>query len=236
MKVAVMQPYLFPYIGYFQLIYAVDKFVFYDDVNFIKKGWINKNNILVNGAASSFTVPLVKVSQNKLINETAFATDEKWFKNFEQTLFFNYKNAPFYRETMEVVLAVLELRKSVSVISELAAASVKSVCRYLELETIFENSSEKYSATKGMEKAMRLIEITKLNHSDSYINPLGGVELYSKEEFLRSGIYLSFIKPGEVRYKQFKEPFVPWLSIIDVMMFNSAETIKNSLLPAYTLV
>ncbi|MCX6276442.1 MAG: WbqC family protein [Bacteroidetes bacterium] len=236
MKVAVMQPYLFPYIGYFQLAYAVDKFVFYDDVNFIKKGWINKNNILVNGAASSFTVPLTKVSQNKRINETAFATEEKWFKSFEQTLFFNYKNAPFYNETMEVVLAVLELRKNVSFISELAAASVKNVSGYLGIETVFENSSEKYSATKGMEKAMRLIEITKLNGSDQYINPLGGAELYSKEEFILSGIHLEFIKPGEVRYRQFKEPFVPWLSIIDVMMFNSAETIKNNLLPAYSLI
>lgn len=236
MKVAVMQPYLFPYIGYFQLAYAVDKFVFYDDVNFIKQGWINKNNILVNGVAASFTLPLVKASSNKLINETAFTVDEKWFKGFEQTLFFNYKNAPFYKETMEVVFTVLELRKSVSVISELASASVKTVCSYLEMKTVFENSSEKYKATKGMERARRLIEIAKLNHSDNYINPLGGMELYTKEEFLGSGIHLDFIKSGEVRYKQFKEPFVPWLSIIDVMMFNSVESINKSLLPAYTLV
>ena len=69
MTVAIMQPYLFPYIGYWQLIHAVDTFVIFDDVNYIKKGYINRNNILVNGQKQTFTLELMSASQNKLIND-----------------------------------------------------------------------------------------------------------------------------------------------------------------------
>ena len=89
MKLAVMQPYLFPYIGYFQLIYAVDKFVLYDDVNYINKGWINRNNILVNGKGNLFTIPLKDASQNKLINEIYVSDEPKWKINFLQVIIRN---------------------------------------------------------------------------------------------------------------------------------------------------
>src|SRR5690606_3799363 len=99
MKIAIMQPYLFPYLGYFQLINAVETFVFYDDVNFIKRGWINRNQILVDNKAALFTVPLKKASQNKLINEIDMAIDEKWLSQFFKTIEQNYKNAPYFDDT-----------------------------------------------------------------------------------------------------------------------------------------
>ena len=69
MKLAIMQPYLFPYLGYFQLIAAVDKFVFYDDVNFIKNGWINRNRLLISGKVNYITIPLSGASSFLKINQ-----------------------------------------------------------------------------------------------------------------------------------------------------------------------
>ena len=234
MKIAIMQPYLFPYIGYFQLVSAVDKFVFYDDVNFIKKGWINRNNVLVNAAPSSFTIPLKKVSQNKLINETEVNIDDKWVKQFNDTIRFNYKRAPFFDKTNEIINSTLELRKTNPFISDLAQKSVMLVAEYLGLETKFEISSQLYSQTKGMEKAERLKSICKINNSKEYINPSGGIELYTKEDFLSSDINLQFLYSENVPYKQLGETFVPWLSIIDIMMFNEVGEIKE-LLKRYKL-
>jgi len=224
-----MQPYIFPYIGYFQLINAVDKFVFYDDVHFIKKGWINKNNILVNSEASSFTIPLKKVSQNKLINETEVNMDEKWLKQFYDTIYFNYKKAPNYEKVNGLIRQTMEQLKTNNLISNLAQTSVMLVSDYLGIKTEFEFSSQKYPQTRGMEKAARLKCICTLNNSDEYINPSGGMELYSKSDFLSDGIHLKFIQSCDVRYKQFNEKFVSSLSIIDVLMFNDISDIRKML-------
>lgn len=227
MKIAIMQPYIFPYIGYFQLINAVDVFVFYDDVNFIKSGWINRNQLLVNNEANLFSIPLQKVSQNKLINETHLAYDSKWLTQFYTTLTLNYKKAPFFEPTFELIKSIFET--SHSTIADLCIDSIIKTSNHLGLNTVFETSSEKYHETKGMEKAERLINICQSNQINTYINPAGGRELYQKDTFSKQGIDLLFIKNELTPYPQFNNDFVPGLSIIDVMMFNNKEDIKKML-------
>lgn len=233
MKVAVMQPYVFPYLGYFQLIQAVDTFVFYDDVNFIKRGWINRNRILVNGSDQLITIPLKKASQNKLINEIELGINDVWLQQFYKTIAYNYKKAPFFESTYKLIKTVFE--KPQMHISELAIHSVMTVCEYLELDKKFVISSKKYSETQGQEKADRLINITKLCESTEYINPIGGKDLYSKTVFEAQGIKLSFIENELLPYTQFKNKPISGLSIIDVLMFNSPEVI-NSMLNQYELI
>ena len=111
-------------------------------------------------------------------------------------------------------------------ISDLAIYSVVQVSKYFGISTIFEKSSECYSQTKGQEKATRLQNICNLNNAKTYINAIGGQELYSKDNFKQANVDLFFIKTLPIEYKQYKNDFVPWLSIIDVMMFNSQEQIK----------
>ena len=235
MKIAIMQPYIFPYIGYFQLINAVDKFVFYDDVNYIKKGWINRNRILVNSDANLFTVPVLKASQNKLINQ--IEVNQQFFSNwkvkFITTLEQSYKKAPYYNQTTNIIQKVLN--QPYSNISDLAIRSIADISNYLELPTVFEKSSRSYANTKGMEKADRLIEICKINAVNIYINPNGGKELYNKPYFKAKNVDLFFIENKIIPYQQFNDSFIGGLSIIDVLMFNSKEDIKN-MLTQYTLV
>jgi len=227
MKIAIMQPYIFPYIGYFQLINAVDKFIFYDDVNYIKRGWINRNQILINGEAKLFTIPVIKASQNKLIKEIDVNLDTKWMKQFLSTLEFNYKKAPYFKETFELVERVLNY--NVTAISDMAINSNIVIAEYLNLSTSFEVSSKLYSNTKGMAKADRLIEICKINNAIDYINPSGGNVLYDKEYFLKKGVSLYFIDNKIIPYQQFNNGFVGGLSMIDLLMFNNKNEIREML-------
>ena len=227
-SIAVMQPYIFPYLGYFQLIASVDKFVFYDDVNFIKKGWINRNRILVNGSDYTFTVPLQKMSQNNLIFETYIKNEvyNDWKNKFLQTVELNYKKAPEFPKVYSMLTNFFEY-EYVS-ISEIAIESIKLVSEYLELTTEFIVSSKTYS-NKGLERQERLIDICKKEQKYHYINALGGQELYKKIDFINQGIKLDFLKSLPIQYKQFNNTFVPWLSIIDVLMFNSISDVNNML-------
>jgi len=224
MKLAIMQPYLFPYIGYFQLISSADKFVFYDDVNFIKNGWINRNRIIVSGSAKYITVPLRDASSFLKINRVHFIDDsKKILKTIEQS----YKKAPYFDQIWPIVVSSFQYRTDL--ISELAIQSIRAVCAYLGIDKEFEISSEKYSRTQDLTGPRRIIEICRINSATDYNNPIGGVNLYNKDEFRQSGIELHFIKRKEIVYKQSIQGFIPDLSIIDVLMFNSKETVINYL-------
>lgn len=228
-----MQPYFMPYIGYFQLVNAVDKFVFYDDVQYIKGGRINRNRILINGEAKYINVPQIGASSNKLINEVGVDQRKKDYTNFLKTIEINYKRALFFDETFQLLKNVIE--RSYDNISEIAIESVKMCAEYLDLNTQFYVSSVAYPQTKGLERAERLKTICKDLGTNTYINAIGGQQLYSKEEFEKVNIDLKFIKTKPIQYKQFENDFVPWLSIIDVLMFNSPEEIQ-SMLNKYDLV
>ena len=230
-KIAIMQPYFFPYIGYWQLINAVDIFVLYDDVNFIKKGWINRNNILLNKSKHLITIPLLNVSQNKHINECIISDDDKIINNIIKTINLAYRKAPYYNLVFPTLEKIIKTKGS---ISNLVLKSVLWIKEYLNIDTeiILSSSIGKNNELKGQDK---IIEIVKKINGNHYINAIGGQELYDKEIFNNNEIKLNFIKMKEIKYKQFNNEFVPNLSFIDVLMFNSPEEIKN-MLGMYELV
>jgi len=229
MKVAIMQPYFFPYIGYFSLIKVVDLFIFYDDVNYIKGGWVNRNRILINSEAKYLTLNVKNGSPNKLINEIEFDDNrQKLLKTIEQ----NYKKAPYFKQVWPLLETNLKLKTTS--LADIAINSVRSVTNYLGMKTKFEISSVSYPETKGLERSERLIQICRKTHADTYINAIGGIDLYDKNDFLKNHINLQFLKPQLLQYKQYKETFIPGLSIIDVLMFNSIEDI-NKMLDQYQL-
>jgi len=223
MKIAIMQPYLFPYIGYFQLINSVDKFVVYDDVNYIKQGWINRNRLLLNKKDFLFGVILDGASSFKLINEIQVKDNGlKLLKTIEQA----YLKAPYYKEVYPLIESLLVQQEKN--LAKYIYHQLSSISKYLEIQTEFILSSEieKDNTLKGQDK---VISICKILKGDVYINAIGGQELYDKETFLSHGLTLSFIKSKPVNYAQFANDFIPWLSIIDVLMFNSRDEIKQFL-------
>ncbi|MFC0183594.1 WbqC-like protein family protein [Pseudarcicella hirudinis] len=232
MRLAIMQPYIFPYIGYIQLIKAVDKFVMYDDVNFINRGWINRNRILVSGKENMFTVPLKDASQNKLINEVDVINDGKWHVKMLKTIEQAYKKAPYYQEVFPLISETLHAGEQN--IAGLALVSLQKICQYLEIKTEIVPSSARYS-NAHLKAQERIMDICLQEKASQYINPIGGTELYDKKYFEERSIQLNFIKSRPVVYQQFNNEFVAWLSIIDVLMFNSKEKV-HQLLDEYELV
>lgn len=234
MKIAVMQPYIFPYLGYFQLVNAVDTFVFYDDVNFKKKGYINRNSILVNGKAFRFTIPCKEASQNKLIKDVELDFDIKKKDKFLKSLRLAYKKAPYFDEIFSLIESFFVLESN-TFISNLAISSVEIISKYLEIKTNFKISSEDFNDIKTQNKEDRLIEISKKQNAKNYVNLIGGKNLYNKDYFSRSNINLYFVQQNAISYDQLNHDFISNLSIIDVLMFNSKDETKK-LLNQYTLL
>lgn len=232
MKLGIMQPYFFPYIGYWQLINAVDKYVIYDDVNFIKGGWINRNKILVNGNAKIINLKMNGSSSNKLINEVKVANDKIYNKKLLKTIGYSYSKAPYYKDVYTLIEEIIFYEEEN--LSTYLENSIIRIAEYLDISTEFILSSdiEKDNSLKGQDK---VIDICRILDASEYYNTIGGIELYSSEVFKFNNIKLKFLKSELIKYKQFGNDFEPNLSIIDVMMFNSKEDVKK-FLDLYVLI
>jgi hypothetical protein len=229
MNVAIMQPYLFPYLGYFQLIHAVDVFVLYDDVNYIKGGWINRNFLLAQGRAQRFTLPLEGASPYKLINCITVGNHRG---KILETVRQSYGNAPQFAVVFPLIEEILDHPERN--LARFLDFSLRKLCDRLELHPrwVISSNFEKNNSLRGQDKV--IVVCNRLGAS-RYINSPGGSDLYDRSDFRREQIELAFIEPGHTSYLQFSDPFVPNLSIIDVMMFNNVERCRE-LLRDYTLV
>jgi hypothetical protein len=228
-KIAIMQPYFFPYLGYWQLYKSVDLFVIFDDVNYIKKGFINRNFILLNGEKRMITLELSGASQNRVIKEIELGRNRtKLYKTIE----YAYKRAPYSSSVLPLLREIFTGDETKLV--DFLKNSIMSIGKFLDIDTpvILSSSIDKKENLRGKYK---IIEICKKKEYFNYINPIGGMKLYNKDEFLSEGIELSFLQSGRVVYRQFSAEFVENLSIIDILMFNSKEKVK-SFLEEYTLI
>ena len=229
-----MQPYIVPYIGYFQLIQSVDTFVFYDDVNFITKGFIHRNAILAHGQKMLFSVPLAGASQNLAINNINLHEHQYagWWRKFEKTITQSYCATPYYDQVMPLVQAIF--RSPPRLIAALAERSVRLIAEFLNLEVTFKKSSQiNYNTEAKTEN--KILDLCDILQARTYINPVGGVALYNNSSFVEKNIKLQFLKSKSDAYPQKSTSFEPSLSMIDVLMNNSKdETLK--LLRQYKLI
>jgi hypothetical protein len=227
MKIGLMQPYLFPYIGYFQLIWICNKFIVHDDVQYIRQGWINRNRIIIHGREFLFVFGVKHDDYSRNINER-FYTDtfdaevKKFLRNIDQS----YSKAPYFAEVRTLLADVLGTPERN--VSKLNTLSIRTICQYLGIDTEILTSSE-IEFEKSLTAESRVLAINKQLGSTHYINPIGGIELYSKKEFQENGIQLSFLKPRLSPYEQRTAEFLPGLSIIDVMMNCSKASILEML-------
>lgn len=232
MKLGIMQPYFLPYIGYFQLIAAVDVFVVYDNIKYTKKGWISRNRMLLNGSDAIFSLPLKTDSDFLCVVQRELAAD------FDRTKLLNkfkgaYGRAPYFSQTFPVLERIVRFEDAN--LFRYIHNSLISICKHLGIETEIRISSDIAIAheLKGQDKVLALCQTIG---ADTYINAIGGTELYAKEDFSAHGIALKFIKSKPFEYPQFGAPFVPWLSIIDVLMFNPVDAVRSCIAGNYELI
>jgi len=223
------QPYFFPYIGYWQLMNIVDIYVISDSMQYIKRGYINRNNILINGRRHLFTLEVSGVHRRSLINEVKVGRNSR---KILKSIFRAYKKAPYFEEIYPMMKEILS--NDEKNLAKYVCYSIERIVQYLDIGTkmIYLSDLQEKTSLKGQD---RVIDICKRLNVDRYINSIGGQKLYIKENFLKEGIKLNFIKTGDIEYKQFNNDFIPNLSIIDVMMFNSKEEIKE-MLNSYELI
>jgi len=232
MKVGIMQPYFLPYIGYFQLLAAVDLFVLYDNIKYTKKGWINRNRMLRNGQDVMFSLPLKGDSDFLDVCERELAANfdrDKLVEQFRGA----YRRAPYFVQTFELIERVI--RHEDANLFRYLYNSLVLTCKHLGISTEIRLSSRIAidHTLKSQEKVLALCEATG---ADVYVNAIGGVELYSKEVFRQNGVELKFLQPRPFEYAQFGAEFVPWLSIIDVLMFNSIDVVRTHIATGYDWV
>lgn len=228
MKVAVMQPYLFPYIGYWQLIGAVDKFVILDDVNFIKRGYINRNSILINHKPFMFSVPIKSASQNRLIMNTKLNFDERDRQIFLARIENTYKKALMFEKVMPYIERIIKNENDD--LTDFIEYSLREIMSYLNIHTFLLRSSQ-IDKDNSLSASKRIVEICRRLNAEVYINPSGGRNLYRAEEFAKDNIKLYFLDTrfNKVEYKQFNDEFASNLSIIDILMFNKVREIQGML-------
>ena len=232
MKIGIMQPYFFPYIGYFQLLNMVDKYVVFDEGLYAKNKWAYRNRILINGAPGFFRVTLLNASRDQRFNEIKISNDIEGKRSRIRALECSYKKAPYYSEVMPLLEQFI--MADYDNISECNVASNKLVCNYLDIKTEILLSSE-LNTDKSLKRQHIIFEECRFLGGNEYINAIGGMKLYDFEEFREHGIELAFLKTDDIVYPQYGGIFVPNLSIIDVMMFNSIPEIQN-MLNRYTLI
>lgn len=232
MKTGIMQPYFLPYIGYFQLIAAVDHFVIYDTIKYSKKGWINRNQMLVNGSASMFSVPLRNASDHLDIRDRHLAETfrpEKLCAQIEAA----YRKAPEFGRVMPLLRDMLH--HPALDLFDFIEHSLRLCCAHLGIATPILISSQVEGGPPCLSGAARVIDICHRVGTKVYVNPPGGRALYAAADFQKAGLDLKFLQPRLPAYTQFGVDFVASLSILDVMMFNSADAIRATMLESYDL-
>jgi len=229
MLVASNQPYLFPYIGYWQLMNLADTFVISDSMQYIKKGYINRNYILLNGERHRFTMEVMGVHGTSLINEASVGNNAR---KIISTIKHAYKNAPYFNEVFPLIDDLLHHKEKN--LARYLGHSMQAIAQYIGMNTDFIYLSELQGET-DLKAQDRTIDICKRVNAEKYVNAIGGQSLYDKESFKNEGMELSFLEVADLEYKQYRNDFVPHLSIIDVLMFNSKDEV-NDLLGKYALI
>lgn len=231
MKLGIMQPYFLPYIGYFQLIAAVDEFVIYDNIKYTKKGWINRNRMLLNGGDSTFSLPLKSASDTLDVVEREIAPDfrpDKLMNQFRGA----YGRAPHYRDCAPLLEEVLFFEERN--LFRFILHSLQVVCRHLQITTPIRVSSG-IPIDHGLKGQEKVLALCHAQQATTYINAIGGTELYDRQTFSAQGIELKFIEAMPFDYVQFGNKFVPWLSIADVLMFNPVNKVRETIRGNYRL-
>lgn len=233
-KIAIMQPYFFPYMGYWQLMSEVDQFVIYDNIEFTKKGWINRNRFLKNGQPDSFTLPIRKDSDHLDLSERYLADSfnkdsQKLLRKIEGA----YRKSPNFDEGIELIEKCF-LFEDINLFN-FVHHSIRVVKAYLEIDTEIIVSSN-ILCDHSLRGEQRVKAICHALDATSYINPIGGSTLYSKKDFRDDGIELAFHSSMPVEYMQFSNAFIPTLSILDVIMFNQKNDTRAFLLNDYNIV
>jgi hypothetical protein len=232
LKLAIMQPYFLPYIGYFQLIAACDLFVVYDNVKYTKKGWINRNRMLRDGKDVMFSLPLQNDADHLDIGRRTLAgapAAHKWLAQLEGA----YRHAPYFAQTQPLLEQIAQCREDN--LFHFLHHALLATCAHLDIRTPIRISSS-VDIDHGLRSQDKVLALCDALGASTYLNAIGGIGLYAPAAFAQRGVALRFLRSKPLDYPQFGAPFVPWLSIVDVLMFNPLASVRSWVRSHYELI
>jgi len=217
-----MQPYFLPYLGYFQLMASVDTFVFYDDVQYMKGGWINRNRILRQGQPAFLTLPVAHDHIERTIRERSYLLDARTIRKCCDSVAEGYRRAPFIERSLRFFRSMFEPPEAN--VARFNIASLRTLATRLGIRASLIDASgvDGHAHLHGQD---RVIALCRRLGATTYLNAAGGTALYDETSFRDAGISLRFLRPALLPYRQFADPFVPGLSILDAMMFNDDDAL-----------
>jgi len=255
MKLAIMQPYFFPYIGYFQVIHAVDKYLLHGGLPYLKKGWVNRNRILgPDGRPAYVNAEIRARSSHTKIDDIELVPSRHWKDKFLRGVSYIYRKSPFFDD----IYALIEnaVAADTERLSELNKRCIVSICDFLGIRTTIATTDGSFAPLEerlskpetelrlefpGLRlsvyrrKVVRILEICRQEGAATFVNAIGGIALYDRAEFRSNGVELYFVETQPFTYPQRAPQFVPDLSIIDVLM-NCGKAGTGRLLENYRLV
>jgi len=219
-KLAILQPSYIPWIGYFEQIVNVDIFVFYDDVQYTKNDWRNRNKIKTLDGSSWLSIP-IKSSTSKKINEVLIDDTKNWQTKHLKSLKQYYSKSKYFED----IYPLLEknINSDINSISTLSIDIIKDIVKYLKIDTKFYLSSD---LDIGGDKNNRLINICKHFNASSYYTGLAAKDYIDEELFKKNNIELVYQEYKHPSYEQLHGDFLPYLSIID-LLFNHGRDSKK---------
>ena len=238
MKVGIMQPYFFPYLGYFQLLKYVDLWVVFDDTQYVNKGWVNRNKILHPDEIKQWqyiTIPLANKHRISKIKDLRMNEQQKWKSNILGKLSHYKRKAPFYDDTIELMEACFEYKSNM--LTDFLTNSLRIVSKKLHIETPIILQNELHNLPENVDHPGQwALKISEILQAKTYVNPIGGKEIFKPQEFMNKKINLSFIEPQLKSYSQRNQNFVSSLSIIDLLMWRSRDSIIESINNDYSIL
>jgi hypothetical protein len=216
-----MQPYFFPYLGHFSLIASVDRWYVFDITQYTPRTWMNRNRVLhPRGGTQYVTVPLANSSNSIRTSEARVLDPAAARQSIVGNLTHYKRHAPYYRSVVALVQEAFDTATNQSLV-ELNVRGLQTVCRYLGMRFDFEVCSElDLALPTSLGAGDWAPNICSLVGATSYVNPIGGQGLFDPAEFSRRGVDLYFAKTTEFSYPTTPHQYEPYLSILDVLMWN----------------
>jgi hypothetical protein len=226
-SVAIMQPFFFPYLGYFSLMKHTDNWIVFDDIRYSNQAWGNRNRILKHPEGWAWiNVPVKDHKRETFYSNILIQNEINWKRKIINQFEYYKIHAPFYKDVLKIIQEVFS--EDFSHLVDLNIHAMKKVCEYLKIDFKYTKFSEMNLGINSVQHPGQwALEICKAIKSTNYVNPCEGHPIYDKKEYDDAGISLQFIINRVSPYDQKRAEFEARLSIIDVMMWNSVERVNE---------
>ena len=220
--IVVLQSNYIPWKGYFDLLAAADEFIIYDEVQYTRRDWRNRNRIIVNGQPTWLTIPVQSKGNYEAAISEIRVLDKGWASNHYRTLQLNYRRAPYFDEVDRILCDAYERAASLDLLTEINELFLRIIANFIRVQTPILRSTTVPRTTS--DPTGRLVEICKARDATDYISGPAARAYLKQEEFKSAKIELNYANyEGYPTYSQSADLFDHHVSIVDALFHCGSE-------------